>query len=187
MENEQQSGHAFLNPKQILLDVGVAAGMQVADFGCGGGYFVIPAAQLVGDQGTVFGVDVLKDALSSLTSKSKLFNLSNIVPVWANVETYGASRGIHDHKLDMVFLVQLLSQTKPEKMEGVFKEVDRVLNHDDGKILVVDWKTKKFVLGPDKDLVDKQAVIEMARKFRFVLDGEFNPGNYHFGIVLRRA
>lgn len=185
MSKEQQSGHTFLNPKKILEDNGVVPGMKVADLGCGGGYFVLPAAQIVGDQGTVYGVDVLKGALSSLTSKAKLFNLSNIVPVWANVEIYGASRGIHDHKLDMVILAQLLSQTT--KIDGVFKEVDRILNYDDGKVLIVDWKTNKFVLGPDKEVLDKQDIISAAQKYRLILAGEFNAGSYHFGMVLRRS
>lgn len=185
MSNQQPAGHTFLNPKQILTDVNVVPGMNIADFGCGGGYFVIPAAQLVGDQGTVFGVDVLKDALSSLSSKAKIFNLSNIVPVWANVEIYGATRGIHDHKMDMVFLIQLLSQTN--KMDEVFKEVDRTLSHDGGKVLVIDWKTRKFVLGPNKEVLNKQDIIAAAHKYRLILDSEFNPGSYHFGLVFRRA
>jgi len=185
MSKEQPGGHIFLDPKQILHDVGVVPGMKIADFGCGSGYFVIPAAQIVGDQGTVFGVDVLKDALSSLNSKSKIFNLSNIMTVWANVEIYGASRGIHDHKLDMVLLVQLLSQTN--KMDEVFKEVDRTLSHDGGKVLVVDWKTNKFILGPDKELLNKQDIINAAQRHRIILDHEFNPGSYHFGLVFRRA
>ncbi|MDP2685315.1 MAG: methyltransferase domain-containing protein [bacterium] len=185
MSKEQQSEHLFLDPEKILHDNGVVPGMKIADFGCGSGYFVLPAARIVGDQGIVFGVDVLKNALSSLASKSKLFNLSNIVPVWANVEIYGASRGIHDHKLDMVLLIQLLSQT--HKMDEVFKEVDRTLSHDGGKILVVDWKTNKFVLGPDKELLNKQDIINAAQKYRIILDHEFNPGSYHFGLVFRRA
>jgi len=185
MSNQQIDGHTFLDPKQILKDNGLVVGMNIADFGCGGGYFVIPAAQIVGDQGTVFGVDVLKDSLSSLASKAKIFNLSNIVPVWANVEIYGASRGIHDNKLDMVLLVQLLSQT--DKIDEVFKEVDRTLVHDDGKVLVIDWKTNKFILGPNKKLLDKQDIIAAAKKFRLILDREFSPGSYHFGLVFRRV
>ncbi len=185
MNKQEKSGHTFLNPKQILQDVGVVPGMKVADFGCGGGYFVLPAAQLIGEQGTVYGIDVLKNALSSLSSKAKLFNLSNVVPVWANVEIYGASRGIHDHKLDIALLVQLLSQTT--KMNEVFKEVDRTLSYDGGKVVVVDWKTNKFVLGPNKDLLDKKDIIDVAQKYRLILDSEFNPGSYHFGMVFRRA
>ncbi|HVY67708.1 MAG TPA: methyltransferase domain-containing protein, partial [Patescibacteria group bacterium] len=31
--------------------------MTVADLGCGSGFYVIPAAQLVGPEGTVYGLD----------------------------------------------------------------------------------------------------------------------------------
>ena len=48
----------FLDPVQILPYAGIERGMVIADFGCGNGYYPVAAGKLVGDQGTVYAVDV---------------------------------------------------------------------------------------------------------------------------------
>lgn len=186
MNHKQPAGHTFLHPENILKEVGLSIGNTVADFGCGGGYFVIPAAQIIGNKGIAYGVDVLKNALSSLDVKSRMFGLTNVKPVWANVEIYGASRGIHDNTLDMVFLVQIMSQSK--KRKEIFKEVDRVLKHDGGKIMVIDWKSDKLSFGPDSAAMAKpEEIKEIAKSYGLILDKKFEPSDYHFGLVFRRS
>ena len=41
----------FLDPGSLLVSVPVTAGMVVADFGCGNGYYSVAAGSLVGDKG----------------------------------------------------------------------------------------------------------------------------------------
>ena len=48
---------ATLPPEPTLRAAGVAPGQTVVDLGCGPGYFTLPAADLVGPGGTVYGVD----------------------------------------------------------------------------------------------------------------------------------
>ncbi|XOU94335.1 MAG: class I SAM-dependent methyltransferase [Candidatus Kerfeldbacteria bacterium] len=186
MNHKQPAGHTFLHPENILKEIGLSIGETIADFGCGGGYFVIPAAKIIGDDGVAYGVDVLKNALSSLDVKSRMFGLTNVKPVWANVEIFGASRGIHDNILDMVFLVQIMSQSK--KRREIFKEVDRVLKHNGGKIMVIDWKSDKLSFSPNPASMTKpEEIKEIAKSFGLILEKEFEPSDYHFGLLLKRA
>lgn len=186
MNHKQPAGHTFLHPENILKEVGLSIGDSIADFGCGAGYFIIPAAKIIGDKGNAYGVDVLKNALSALDVKSRMFGLTNVKPVWANVEIYGASRGIHDNTLDMVFLVQIMSQSK--KRKEIFKEVDRVLKQHDGKIMVVDWKSNKLSFGPNSEsMTSPEEIKEIVTSFGMVLEKEFKTSEYHFGLLFKRV
>lgn len=185
MPSNEPSGHTFLNPGYILKKAGLISGQWVADLGCGGGYFVLPAARIVGDDGRVYGVDVLKTALSSVGSKARLFGLTNIHLVWANVEIFGGSKGIHDESIDMVLLTQLLSQSK--KQEGVFKEADRILKKG-GQLVVIDWKSDKLPFSPHKEkyvAVDEVKTLAGDNYLKF--EREIKVGAYHFCLLFKKT
>ena len=57
------------NPQRILEGL-VQPGQTAADIGCGMGYFTIPLAQMVGQQGRVFAVDLQAEMLSGLKRRA---------------------------------------------------------------------------------------------------------------------
>ncbi len=184
MEVPQHPSKSFLNPNQILQEVGVAFGMNVADLGCGGGYFVLPAARIIGDDGISYGVDVIKEALSTVESKARTFGLSNVKTVWSNVEIRGGAKEIKDNTIDVVLLVQLFSETKGH--EGVFEEVTRIINPN-GSLVVIDWKGGKDGFGPQGRTIVPQEVIEkLAMKFNFTPDRIIDAGKYHYAVIFKK-
>ena len=36
----------FVDPEKLLMKAGLSTGMKVADLGCGGGFFTLPAARM---------------------------------------------------------------------------------------------------------------------------------------------
>ncbi len=54
---------AFSEPEQIVSQLELAKGSQVADIGTGTGFYSFAAAQAVGPNGRVFALDVQKDLL----------------------------------------------------------------------------------------------------------------------------
>lgn len=184
MPEKEVHGSAFVNPEAILSEVGLAYGSTVADLGCGGGYFVIPAAHMVGEEGTVYGVDVLKAALSAVASKAQLYGLTNVKTVWSNVEVPGAARKIPDRTVDTVMLVQLLSQST--KHAEIFKEVVRILKRR-GRVLVVDWKRSDAEYMPDvENIVSSAEVEKLAVDAGLRLVQRVDAGTYHYGILFDR-
>lgn len=179
------SGNELLDPLQILRDeLEIKSGDRVADLGCGGaGYFVIQAAKLVGNQGQVYGVDVLKDALTSLAGKVQLENLQNTKLLWSNVEKFGALK-INDLSLDAVLLINVLYQNKD--IETILKESLRLLKPE-GRLLVIDWSPGRFPIGPEPgEKIDPTSVRNASATLGLKEIKAFEAGKYHFGIIFTK-
>jgi precorrin-6B methylase 2 len=65
----------MMEPEQILAEVGLTAGMTLADLGCGEGYFAVPAAVIAGPAGRIYAVDTNQSAVDKLSRRAKLKGL----------------------------------------------------------------------------------------------------------------
>ncbi|MBI2633571.1 MAG: methyltransferase domain-containing protein [Parcubacteria group bacterium] len=177
-------GNELLNPKKVLEDGGIVEGMTVADLGSGmRGYFSLQAAKLVGKNGTVYAVDILKSALQSVENFAKLYNLTNVKTVWSNLEVVGATN-IPEKSIDAGLLVNILFQIGYRA--NVIKEAGRLIKQK-GMLLVVDWKKELSPLGPPLEsrlLQDEIKKLVQAENFSF--EKEFSAGPYHYGLVFKK-
>ncbi|HKL17031.1 MAG TPA: class I SAM-dependent methyltransferase [Patescibacteria group bacterium] len=174
----------ILDIKNLLKDVGLEEKQKIADIGCGRrGSFTIQAAKMVGKNGIVFAVDILKPALKNVRSKAELFKISNIKTIWADLEVYKSTK-IPDNEIDVVILSNTLFQSEKPKM--ILKEAKRILKKN-GKILVIDWKSTDSPLGPpvEKRIKDKK-VKELAKDLDLKLVKEFEAGYYHYGFIYKK-
>ena len=48
----------FIDPSAVIAQMDLKQGETIADFGCGTGYFSIPLAQKIGEEGKVYSLDV---------------------------------------------------------------------------------------------------------------------------------
>lgn len=180
--NKIASGNKLLDPQIILSDyLQIGFGEKVADLGCGAmGFFTIQAAKIVGENGVVYAVDVLKEVLSSVEGRARVEGFNNIKTVWTNLESYGATK-IPDNSLDAAFLVNILFQTK--KHLEIIREAARLLKPG-GKLLIIDWKKNNTPFGPIiTDRISQVFIKEAAIKLNLILDKEFEAGNFHFGLI----
>src|ERR1700683_2329028 len=75
----------FLNPAEVVAQSGIMQGEVVADLGCGNGFYVLPAAQMVGPTGTVIAVDVQTAKLAATVSIANQFGYRNVRVIQANL------------------------------------------------------------------------------------------------------
>ncbi len=58
---ESRLRYRFFGPMPILRAAGIPPGGSVLEVGCGTGFFTLPAARLIGDQGRLVAMDVLAE------------------------------------------------------------------------------------------------------------------------------
>lgn len=166
----------FLNPQQVLSQLGLEKNMVAVDFGSGSGGWAIPLARILKD-GQVYAVDVLDEAISALGSRVKIEKILNIKIIKADVEK---DTTIPSESCDLVLMTNLLFEC--ENRKGAIEEGKRVLKSG-GKILIVDWK-KDAPLGPKEGRVPPEEIKKIAAESDFKFDKEFDAGIYHFGLIL---
>jgi ubiquinone/menaquinone biosynthesis C-methylase UbiE len=109
----------------VLRNVGIGQGHVVLDFGCGEGYYAIPAATLVGPAGRVFALDRDRRALAQLMLVAETRGVSNIVPLFGELATLRVD--LEDESVDTVLLYDVLHYMSGEERGKVYREAHRVL------------------------------------------------------------
>ncbi len=177
-------GLQFLKQQEIFDKTGLIVGMNVACLGCGNlGYFILPAAKIIGKEGKAYAVDIQKAALDSVKNKAKMEGLTNMEYVWSNLEKLGMTN-IPAASLDVAFLVNVLFQNKNQS--ELLAEAARLLKQG-GKLIVIDWKKISAPFGPPPELrVDKEQVKILASKAGLSLIEDTDFGQYFWGLILQR-
>lgn len=174
----------FVDPEQVLHAIGLGDSMIFADFGCGAGYFTLPAAAMVGEHGQVYAIDVLKSVLQDIQGKAKIEGLRNIQYVWADLEVPGTTKIAAD-SVDIAFLGHIIHQTT--KHPEILGEATRVIKPD-GQVVVVEWQKVKIPFGPPVEKrVAREDVIRVAQDTGLRLAQEFDAGSYHYGLIFKKS
>ena len=68
----------LMDPVKTLRGAGIERGQTVLEVGCGTGFFTIPAAELIGDQGCLVAMDALSDYTNRVSKKVQSAGLENV-------------------------------------------------------------------------------------------------------------
>jgi len=179
------SGTALIDPYKIFEKIKLSSGMRVADFGCGRtGHFVFPSAQIVGEKGIVYAIDIMKNILESIRSMARSEGYDNVQTIWSDVELVGRTP-IPEKSLDVCFFVNILFQMGDK--ESVIKEASRLLKKG-GYLVVIDWRKKLGPLGPDFGKVTTaDQIIDLANQVDLTLIENSVINDYHYLLILRKV
>lgn len=179
MANEHTTAKEFIDPTIILEQLNIAKDSQVADFGCGAGYFSIPLARKI-PEGKLYSLDVLPAALESVASRAKIEGLINIVTARVNLEKEGGSK-LEKDSLDWVILKDMLFQNKNKDI--ILREAFRVLKTG-GKILAVEWDEQEAFIGPQGAIkISAENLEKMLANENFKIETKIKTGDFHYGFV----
>jgi demethylmenaquinone methyltransferase/2-methoxy-6-polyprenyl-1,4-benzoquinol methylase len=81
---ESRLRYRFLGPMKILSGAGILPGQTILEVGCGTGFFTLPAARLIGDQGRLVAIDILSESVDYVTRKAQAANLRNVQVIRTN-------------------------------------------------------------------------------------------------------
>lgn len=179
----------FLDPTSTVLEWDVKEGSHIADLGCGGGYFTLPLAHLVGQKGKIFAVDILESSLESVRSRAYLEKLSNINYIRTNLEKKNSLKEwIKNSDCQMVLLANTLHSSLHQSK--IITEAHRLLDSS-GKLIVIDWKNEKSNrlknFGPPANYrLNEQKLKEMIIETGFSFEKKFEAGKFHFGLIFNK-
>lgn len=173
---------SFLNPNYVVAQTGLMQGQTVADLGSGSGFYVLPAAQMVGSSGAVYAVDVVEEKLAATISMANQFGIKNIRVVRADLAKPFLE--IPNNSCDLVIVGNILHEISNRDM--LLKNVYRILKTP-GRVLAVEWKKTATPFGPTLDKrIDPQTmeILLMNLGLRKVKDLESDK--YHFAILFEK-
>ena len=91
--------------EKVLREVGIRKDQIVLDFGCGSGYYAIPAAKMVGDKGKVYALDKNGNRLREVMQRAEPLKLENI----QTIETSGEVKiPLEDGSVDVTLLYDVI-------------------------------------------------------------------------------
>lgn len=174
--------HTFLKPETLLREAGIRAGWKVADFGCGPGYTLLPAARFVGTTGRVVGIDLRSVAVDEAQKRVRAAGLAGHTDVFRADLTKPESSGLPAGWADLVLLVGVLYQSDPR---GILAEAARVVKPSDGRVVVIEWDRVATPIGPPPEQrLPEDAVLAAAKSASLRLLSKFSPSPHHYGLVL---
>ena len=168
----------------FMRSIGLQKGQYVLDFGCGDGYYTIPAGAVVGNQGKVYAVDKDEGALRKLSKRAKTTGLDNIVLMKCKRDL---KVDLPNASIDLALLYDVLHYI--QKRKGLYEEMHRVLKKK-GFLSVYPKHCKSdFPMWCLADLEIDELIEEIeAAKFRFeekIWKKLVHFGGYTEGYILR--
>ena len=145
MNNHKHFGEGTIrrwrHPEIRLESLGLREGMTFMDVGCGYGFFTIPAAQIVGEKGKVYAVDIDASSIDQLKRDAAKKGLKNI-----HTEVAEAEETVFCQECaDIVFYSTVLHDFRdPAK---VLRNAKIMLKLS-GTLVNLDWKKKQATHGP---------------------------------------
>ncbi len=173
----------FLDPLYVIAQMEIKPGSIVADFGCGSGFFSVPLALTVGEEGKVYAIDILPQALEAVISRAKISGIGNIITKRANLENKEGSQ-MSEASVDWVVIKDMLHQNNQK--EAIIEEACRILKPD-GRMLIIEWKKEDSIIGPEKKLrLGTDEIMELLKKNKLVIDKIIKAGNFHYGMIVKK-
>lgn len=178
LDNEQR--RKLLPAKDIIEKFNLQEGEVFADFGCGVGYFTIPAAEIVGESGNVFALDISDSMLEETLKRAKANNISNI-------STYKIQNNIiplEKNSIDASLLAFVLHEITEHKK--LLSEIHKVLKPY-GKIIIIEWDKIVYPVGPPiENRIDKLSVINLLKETNFINTEEIQIGENYYSLLAQK-
>jgi ubiquinone/menaquinone biosynthesis C-methylase UbiE len=171
----------FSDPKRILDDFPIRKGETVVDIGSGYGTYSLLASERVGEDGSVYAVEVQLSLVDSLKNTANREDLDNLHVLWADAELPHGTK-LADSIADSVILTNTLFTIVDKP--GLVSEIKRIIKPE-GKLLVVDWSESFSGVGPHvENIVSEKFARDLFSKNGFTFEKKLEAGSHHYGMIL---
>ncbi len=175
----------FSDPYKIVSECGIQAGMDIADFGSGSGFYSIAAAKALISTGRVYAIDAQKDLLTKLKNGATREGIYNIEVIWGDIEKLNGTK-LRDASIDMIFICNVFFML--EDKDSAINEAKRILKPG-GRIVFVDWQDSFGGIGPkQKSVFKKDKAVPFFEKLGFHMEKDISQysGDHHYGYIFKK-
>jgi len=180
---EREDREDFQKPEKVMETLGLKPGEKVADIGAGSGYFTIPAAKAVGDEGIVWGIDIRQEMLDHIADRLKEEELDNV----RLMRVGSTDPQLPEAGVDTILMIDTLHYVKDR---AAYAHKLKYGLAPGGRVVIIDYRPKPFEERPwgpppqqqmSKEEVDADFA---AAGFKVLRSHEFLPEQYfvEYGI-----
>ncbi len=175
----------WMQPDRVVKELAIPAGSQVADVGCGSGYWTFRLSKVVGAKGLVYGVDFDRNAIEYMKERLAKKGTKNIKLILSK----SFDTRLKPKSIDLALLVNVHFLKQPNEPEdsqvsedfpGFYKSVHRALRP----------KGRMAMVEPDKDTkssrhVSTTQIAKQMEEVGFKLKKKYDilKGNYFMVFV----
>jgi ubiquinone/menaquinone biosynthesis C-methylase UbiE len=111
----------FIKPRlDVVKEIGLKEGFRVLDYGCGPGSYILPVANLIGNSGKIYALDINPATIEMVKELAAKKQLSNVEVILSDPDT-----GLLNESVDMVLVYDVFHDLK--NRDAVLEELHRVL------------------------------------------------------------
>lgn len=173
----------WLPPAEVLSRLHLAPGACVADIGAGTGYFSIPLAKAVGEEGKVFAVDMQPEMLDLF--RQKLEQPGS--PANISLHLGAASQlPLPDGSVDLALYANIWHEL--DDQDAALREAIRI-TAPKGKIALLDWRSdQKSPPGPPQEhRISAETVMAFLQSNGCHRVACYNVGQYNYIVTAELA
>jgi arsenite methyltransferase len=174
---EDPARDAWQQPDQVIENLGLHLGDEVADLGAGSGYFTIRLAREVGESGKVYAVDIDQMMLDYIDQRAQEEKLDNIQTILADPD----DPKLGSHSVDLIFICDVLHHI--HERDKYYPKLYRALRLG-GRLVDIDFQKRKLPVGPPVEMkIDKKDCIKEIEAAGFHFEQEFDFLKYQYFLV----
>lgn len=178
---ESPGREVFDRREQIIEALAIAPGMDIADIGAGTGLFTRAFSSLVGDEGTVYAVDIAPNFIEGIMQQKQAAGVTNVTGIVNDPR----STGLEADSIDMAFVCDTYHHF--EYPFAMLQSMHRALRPG-GSLVIIDFRKRPgfssaWVMSHTR--ADRQQVIEEVESegFRLVEENDMLRTNYFLRFV----
>lgn len=172
---------AALHPEALLRALGLRPGDTMADIGCGPGFFTLPAAEIVGAEGSVMAADIQGEMLTAVRSRAIERGLHN-VHLWKTSES---DVPIPPESCDLVLVAFTLNEI--DHHATFLHRLARLLKPG-GRLAVLEWEKREEPEGPPVgDRIAPDELLADAQAAGLLLDRQSELNEHQYLSVFNRG
>ncbi len=166
-----------LPPSETLISLGLTAGVDFADIGCGIGYFTIPAALIIGPLNVVYAVDPSIEMIEEASKRADEAGLHHITFVHSEPMDFKIPKS----SIDFALVANVFHEISEK--ENFVNQLWSILKPG-GKVALIEWNSQIKEMGPPENhRISEDRTDQWMLSGGFAIKSTINIGEMFYGKV----